>query len=90
MEIRILEKKGKHLRVEVRDVDKSFLTVLQKELAKDENVAEAGINFGHPLLGKFEIVMNTTGKAPEDVLAKAVERIGKMADKVNGAFQEMK
>ncbi|MFH1133308.1 MAG: RpoL/Rpb11 RNA polymerase subunit family protein [Nanoarchaeota archaeon] len=91
MNVKILEEKGKHLKLSLQQVDKGFLIALQKELNADENITEVGVNFGHPLLHRYDLIVNSNGKVmPKDAVMKALDRIGKVADKFNTAFQDMK
>ncbi|MBU0980211.1 MAG: hypothetical protein KJ709_05365 [Nanoarchaeota archaeon] len=88
MKLWIIEEKAKMLKIGLADIDKGFLTALQKELNSDNSITEVGLDFGHPLLKKTALFIN--GANPMGSLNKALQRMSKDNDNFLAAFKKLK
>ena len=88
MEIRVLRKSDRELRLEVVGESHTLLNLLQKELVKDPEVEIGGYDIVHPLERPIRSILyvRTRGrKKPEEALVEAVQR----AREANREFREL-
>jgi len=62
MEIKILKKEPKELRVEVRGEGHTFCNIIQEALLREKSVEFAGYNLPHPLVSHPIIYIRTKGR----------------------------
>jgi DNA-directed RNA polymerase subunit L len=78
MKVKILEKAGNELKMEIEGESHTFCNVVQKALLKDERVDFAGYNIPHPLTASPVIYLRTKPRTkPEVVLRDAVQQVQK-------------
>lgn len=77
MEITVLDKDKKFLKIEVIGEDHTLANALRKELWQDKDVKVAGYNIEHPLVSSPVIVVETEKQDPEKALFNAVDRLKK-------------
>ena len=88
MELRVLKKTDRELRLEVVGESHTLLNLLQKELVKDPEVEIGGYDVVHPLERPIRSILyvRTRGrKKPEEALLEAVDR----TRKTNREFREL-
>ncbi|RLI11240.1 DNA-directed RNA polymerase subunit L [Candidatus Bathyarchaeota archaeon] len=88
MELRVLKKTDRELRLEVVGESHTLLNLLQKELVKDPEVEIGGYDVVHPLERPIRSILyvRTRGrKKPEEALLEAVDR----ARRINREFGEL-
>ncbi len=88
MELRVLKKTDRELRLEVVGESHTLLNLLQKELVKDPEVEIGGYDVIHPLERPIRSILyvRTRGrKKPEEALLEAVDR----TRKTNREFREL-
>lgn len=85
MKVKIVNKSGKELRIELEGAGHGLCNLLQKRLLEDKNVDMAGYDIPHPLASNPIIYIRMKGSAkPEDALKKAAEK----ARETNQEFSE--
>ena len=88
MELKVLKKTDRELRLEVIGESHTLLNLLQKELVRDPEVEIGGYDVVHPLERPIRSILyvKTKGrKKPEEALLEAVER----ARETNKEFREL-
>jgi len=87
LEIRILKRTERELRIEVVGESHTLLNLLQRELVKDPEVEVGGYDVVHPLEKPIRSIMyiRTRGKKPEEALLEAVGR----AREISREFSEL-
>lgn len=89
MKVKILNKAGNELKVEVEGETHTFCNVVQRALLKDERVEFAGYNIPHPLTANPVIYLRTKSRTkPEVVLKDAVQQVQKDAEALRAAFNK--
>lgn len=89
MQVKILNKTGKELKIEVRGEGHTFCNVIQKALLKDERVDLAGYRVPHPLTSSPVIYVRTkTRSKPETLLREAVVEVQKDTEAFRVAFNK--
>ena len=82
MEIKILEEKKNRLVFTLEGDTHTVTSALRAELATDEHIKAAGYHIEHPLLGHPQFVVETDGGSPRKIVAAALRRLAKSADKL--------
>lgn len=82
----IEEKKGK-LVFELIGASHTLCNLLKKEMWEDKNVKSVGYTIKHPLIGKPEFIVETTGDDPKKVVMRACQKLKKDFEKF---FDELK
>lgn len=77
MELRLLEGKKTHARIEVSEFDATLLYPLVAELLNDKDVSEARIITGHPQLDKPVIYVKVKKGKPQTAVKRAAKKIAK-------------
>jgi len=88
LELKVLKKTDRELRLEVIGESHTLLNLLQKELVRDPEVEIGGYDVIHPLERPIRSILyvRTRGsKRPEEALLEAVER----ARRTNQEFREL-
>ena len=91
MEIRVLERTEKELRLEVVGESHTLLNLIQKELVRDPDVEIGGYDIVHPLERPIRSILyiRTRGaRRPEEALFQAVERARAMNEEFAKEFDE--
>ncbi len=89
MKVKVLNKAGNELRIEISGEGHTFCNVVQKALLKDERVDLAGYNILHPLTSNPVIYLRTKGRSnPEVVLKDAVKEVQKSTAGFRTAFNK--
>lgn len=89
MKITVLERAKNKLRIEIEGEGHTFCNLLQHILLEDKTVEMAGYNIPHPLVGKPILHVKTReGRSPEEVLLKALERIGELSSEFLKEFEK--
>ena len=89
MNIKILEKTKKELKIEIDGANHTLCNVIQKQLVKDERVDLAGYNILHPLISNPVIYVRTKGKnKPETILKKNVKQVQTDTQTFRAAFDK--
>jgi len=89
LEIKVLKRTERELRLEVVGESHTLLNLLQKELIKDEEVELGGYDVVHPLerpVRSILYVRTKGGKSPEQALLEAVERARAINREFAGKF----
>ena len=85
MNVKIVSKSGKEMKIELEGAGHGLCNLLQKQLLEDKNVDMAGYDIPHPLASNPIIYIRMKGSAkPEDALRKAAQK----ARSVNAVFSE--
>ena len=91
MNIRVLERGERSLRIEVSGDGHSLCNLVQEALLEDPSVEIAGYHRVHPLSDKFIIYVRVKEGDPDDAVLRAVERLkGRLKELhslVEGAFK---
>jgi len=77
MELRLIESKKTYARIEVSEMDETFLYPLVDELMNDKDVAEARYISGHPQLDKPVIYVKVKKGKPQTAVKRAAAKISK-------------
>jgi len=77
MELNILEESKTKLIVEIKGEDATLCNILRKELWNDDSVKAAAFAIAHPSATAPQLIVETSGKAPRDVILEAVSRVRK-------------
>jgi DNA-directed RNA polymerase subunit L len=89
LEINVLQKSGKELKIELKGADHGLCNLLQKTLLEERSVDMGGYNIPHPLASNPIIYVRTKGSAkPEDVLLKAVEKTREANEAFSREFEK--
>ena len=81
MKIKVLQKSGNELKIEIEGGTHGLCNLLQKRLLEDKNVDFAGYDIPHPLASNPTVYVRMKGnKKPEDALIGAVEKIRQAND----------
>ncbi len=87
MQLKILEKSDREIKVEVEGEGHTFCNLLESVLLEDEKVEFAGYNMPHPLTTNTVVTVRTAkGRKPEEALKEACEKILKRGRELNEAF----
>ena len=91
MNVRVLERSERSLRIEVSGDGHSLCNLVQEALLEDPSVEIAGYHRVHPLSDKFIIYVRVKEGDPDDAVLRAVERLkGRLKELrslVEGAFK---
>ena len=91
MNVRVLERSERSLRIEVSGDGHSLCNLIQEALLEDPSVEIAGYHRVHPLSDKFIIYVRVKEGDPDDAVLRAVERLkGRLKELrslVEGAFK---
>ncbi len=91
MNVRVLERSERSLRIEVSGDGHSLCNLVQEALLEDPSVEMAGYHRVHPLSDKFIIYVRVKEGDPDDSVLRAVERLkGRLKELrslVEGAFK---
>lgn len=77
MELRLIESKKTYARIEVSEIDETFLYPLVDELMNDKDVTEARYISGHPQLDKPVIYVKVKKGKPQTAVKRAAAKISK-------------
>lgn len=89
MEIKVLERDKRELRIEVVGESHSFCNALQNFLLKDDSIEFVGYDVPHPLVGNPVIYLRTKGKRkPENALIDAAKSLNKTLKEISKTFLE--
>ena len=87
MQLKIIEKSDREIKVEVEGEGHTFCNLLESVLLEDEKVEFAGYNMVHPLISHTIVTVRTgKGKKPEEALKEACEKILQRGRELNEAF----
>ncbi len=87
MQLKVLEKSDREIKVEVEGEGHTFCNLLESVLLEDEKVEFAGYNMPHPLISNTIVTVRTAkGKKPEDAIKDACEKILERGKELNKAF----
>jgi len=75
MNVRVLERSERSLRMEVSGDGHSLCNLIQEALLEDPSVEIAGYHRVHPLSDKFIIYVRVKEGDPDDAVLRAVERL---------------
>jgi len=75
MNVRVLERSERSLRIEVSGDGHSLCNLVQEALLEDPSVEIAGYHRVHPLSDKFIIYVRVKEGDPDDAVLRAVERL---------------
>lgn len=91
MEITVLENTKTRLQFELKGESHTFCNILKEELWNDESVKVSAYSLRHPLVGVPRFIIETNGKKePKEAVQDAIKRLGKHAEKVEKAADELK
>jgi len=88
MKIKVLEKSGNELRMEIEGEGHSFCNALQKVLLDEETIDVAGYSIPHPLTANPVVFVRTLKGRPETALRSAAEKLQKKTRQFNDAFEK--
>jgi DNA-directed RNA polymerase subunit L len=89
LEINVLKKSGKELKIELKGADHGLCNLLQKRLLEERNVEMGGYDIPHPLASNPIIYVRTKGSAkPEAVLLKAAKKIREANEAFSREFEK--
>jgi DNA-directed RNA polymerase subunit L len=89
MELELVERDRRSLKVKVWDEDHTLCNLLRKTLYEDEYVVATSYTIEHPLTEPPLIYVRTkTGKSPERALVEAAERIVERLDELRKSLRE--
>jgi DNA-directed RNA polymerase subunit L len=75
MQVKILKRDKKELKIEVEGAGHTLCNLLQGRLLEDENVDVAGYDVPHPLASNPTIYVHTNGTVrPETAIKNAIEK----------------
>ena len=77
MELKVIDGKKNRLVFEIKGVDHTLCNLLTKELNNDKNVKLSTYRLAHPLVGNPEVIVETDGVPPKNVIMSAIQRIKK-------------
>ena len=86
MEVSAKENKKNRLVLEVEGETQTIFNMLRKELWNDSHVKVSGYNVIHPLQGKIELTVETTGSEAKQAVAEALKRIKKINSKMRSSL----
>jgi len=89
MEVRLLSKEDKSIRVEVIDENETLLNVLKERLLQDPDVDVASFIVGHPLLDQPQFVLRMRKGKPEAALRGATKVVRDELDKFETDFLKL-
>jgi len=75
MNVRVLERSEKSLRIEVSGDGHSLCNLMQEALLEDPSVEIAGYHRVHPLSDRFIIYVRVRDGDPDEAFLRAVERL---------------
>ena len=76
MQLRVLSRTSKELKIEIEGEGHTLCNLLESVLLEDEDVEFAGYDIAHPLVSSPVISIHTkNGRKPEEALREAVEKI---------------
>ena len=90
MELKVLSRTDRELRLEIVGESHTLLSLLQKELVADPEVEVGGYDIVHPLerpVRAIFYVRTRGGKKPEQALLEAVERARAMNEEFAGELE---
>lgn len=75
MNVKVLKREGKELKIEIEGAGHGLCNLLQKKLLEDKSVDAAGYDIPHPLASNPVIYVRMKGIVkPEEALRKAAEK----------------
>ncbi len=75
MKIKVLNKNGNELKIEINGAGHELCNLLQKKILEDEKVDLAGYDIPHPLASSPVIYVRAKGRVkPEDILIRAAQK----------------
>ncbi len=89
MELTAKENKKNRLVFEVEGETQTMFNLLNKELWNDSNVKVAGYKVEHPLTGKIEFTVETSGTEAGKAVADAIKRIKKDNSKLSSSLSKL-
>ncbi len=87
MKIEEVQREGRTLRFRVVGEDHTLCNLLRKAMYEDENVEAAAYRIEHPLLSHPEFYVRVKRGRPEEALLKALNRLGKKLEELEGKFK---
>lgn len=87
MNIKIIEDKKNRLIFEV-DATHTLCNLLKDELYNDDSVKIASYTIEHPLIGKPQMIIETSGEDVRSVLLDAVQRLKKYYEKLEKELEK--
>lgn len=87
MKIEEVQREGRALRFRVVGEDHTLCNLLRKVMYEDENVEAAAYRIEHPLLSSPEFYVRVKKGKPEEALLRALERLGKKMEELEGKFR---
>ncbi|MEM2866659.1 MAG: DNA-directed RNA polymerase subunit L [Candidatus Hadarchaeales archaeon] len=87
MKIEEVQREGRALRFRVVGEDHTLCNLLRKVMYEDENVEAAAYRIEHPLLSSPEFYVRVKKGKPEEALLRALERLGKKLEELEGKFR---
>jgi len=81
LKIKVLNKSGNELKIEIEGSTHGICNLIQKKLLEDKTVEFAGYDVPHPLASSPTIYLRMKGSAkPEDALIRAIEKVKEAND----------
>jgi len=91
MEVKILEEKKNKLIFEIDGETNTIPNLLKETLWEDEHIKSAGYTQDHPLVEKVRFIVETdTSEEPKKAVSKAVKKIIKELEKLDGEAKSIK
>ncbi|OYT61294.1 MAG: DNA-directed RNA polymerase subunit L [Thermofilum sp. ex4484_15] len=87
MEVRILNKEGNNLELEIIGEGHTFCNLLVDFLNSYPEVEYAGYDIPHPLLGAPKLFIRVKKGDPEELLKRALRDIIKLMDELSRSFE---
>lgn len=87
MRIEEVRREDRTLRFKVVGEDHTLCNLLRKAMYEDENVEAAAYRIEHPLLSQPEFYVRVKRGKPEEALLKALGRLGKKLEELEGKFK---
>lgn len=88
MELRVVEREERALRVEVVNPDDTVIYPLIRRLLEDERVEDARYQTGHPFLDKPQIHIRVREDPPAAVLKEVAEALSTLYGEVRAKVEE--
>jgi len=78
MELKLLEKDGKSIMLEIIDVDETFMNPLIEALLKNKAVVNATYYVGHPQLDNPVLKVTVKSGSPQKIIKEEAEKLAAM------------
>ena len=88
MDLKTLKKTSKELELEVIGENETILNPIVHVLLDDKNVEYAACIVDHPLSNRRRLFIRVKDGKPEEILKKAVKKLGDEVKQFNKAFQD--